>query len=197
MLHVEVADFLRELQMGHYVASFRANAVTGNTLLSLNSVELRNTLGVTKLRDRRVIMDAIVYLQETQEIKRALPEDGRILTHLSNEVTVLGWLRFGAILLLVSVANLRLVELSSGSNKSAVVALSFIVCCLGAAAMLYAFNRYYWMHQMIESPGLDFEPDNVRLITPGLLIPTFTVLLAYALMANDTEDAALLLLASA
>lgn len=194
---IEVADFLREFQMGQYVASFRANAVTGSTLLSLNSVELRKTLGVTKLRDRRMIMDAIVYLKETQDSRRTLPEDGRILTHLSNEVTVLSWLRFGANLLLVSIANLRLLDLSSGSNKRAVVALSFIVCCLAAGSMLYAFNRYYWMHQMIESPGLDFEPDDVRLLTPGLLAPTLIVILAYALMANDTEEAALLLLASA
>lgn len=195
----EVADFLREMDMGRYIATFRAHAVTGNTLISLSAIELRKTLGVEKLRDRRAILDAIVYLQEQLNPlgNYTLPEDGRILTHLSNEVTFLAWVRLTVVILTVSVASVRLINLSSQSNKTAVVATSALVCLAAVLVVVYAFYRYFWMHRMIESPGLTFSPGDLRLLTPGLLIPTFGIILAYALMANDSEEAALLLLLSA
>lgn len=195
----EVADFLREMDMRQHIATFRAHAVTGATLMSLNGYELRETLGVAKLRDRRAIMDAIFYLHEQLDPLRnySLPEDGRILTHLSNEVTFLAWMRFVVILLTVSVATVRLTDLGSGSNKVSVAATGVVVCLTAVAVVAYSFYRYFWMHRMIESPGLDFSPGDLRLLTPGLLLPTFAIILAYALMANDTEEAALLLLLSA
>lgn len=58
----EVADYLRELGLATHVASSCGHAITGNMLMSLTGSELRDTLGVVKLKDRRVIMDATGYL---------------------------------------------------------------------------------------------------------------------------------------
>lgn len=195
----EVAQFLRELDMAPYIASFRANGVTGNTLMSLNSIELRETLGVQKLRDRRMLMDAIMYLSEAlgEDARRSLPEDGRILTHLSNEITFLAWLRWSVVLQTLAVANLRLISLKSDRNKLEVTALSTIVSLIAVAALLYAFHRYYWMHRMVETPGNFFSPENVRLTLPAIAVLCTGVILVYTLMANDTEEAALLALLTA
>lgn len=194
----EVAEFLRALGLGTYIASFRAHAVTGDVLMSLTSAELRDTLGVAKLKDRRTVMDAVDYLREQWDPKLAyaLPEDGRILTHLSNEVTMLAWLRFGVVLLTMAVASLRLVDLKTGSNQRHVVVMSTFLAVLASLAVVQAFYRYYWMHRMIESPGLDFEPDSVVWITPGVLLPGLAVLFSYGLMANETEEAAIIALLS-
>lgn len=194
----EVAEFLRELNLSVYIASFRAHAVTGSVLLSLTSAELRDALGVAKLKDRRIVMDAIAYLKEQIDPMRCyvLPEDGRILTHLSNEVTVLAWYRFGVVMMTMGAASLRLVNLKTELNKSHVVILSSILAVLSAGAVIQAFYRYYWMHRMIESPGLDFEPDDIVMITPGVFLPALALLFTYGIMANETEEAAILALLS-
>lgn len=192
----EVARWLEELGMVQYVPSFRAQSVTGNVLLSLNSAELRITLGVTKLKDRRVLIDAIDYLRQTLAVdaKVVLPEDGRILTHLSNERLFLVWLRFCVVMQTVAMATVRLENTSNGENTRYVVVCAAFLALLAAIAVTYAAYRYYWMHRMVEAPREIFRHDNVAVFTPCLIACVAATITLYALMAHDTEEAALLAL---
>jgi uncharacterized membrane protein YidH (DUF202 family) len=196
----EVADFLRELDLGQYVATFRAHAVTGSTLVSLSAVELREMLGVRKLKDRRAVLDAVGYVKEQMDPvrKSVLPEDGRILTHLSNERTYLVWVRLVVIMLTTAVMTVPLTELGpdAEANRASIVASAVVLCVCAVSALAFAFNRYFWMHRMVEAPGQGYSPGNLRTLTPGLLVPTFAVILAYALMANNNKEVALLALLS-
>lgn len=193
----EVAEWLRAIGMAAYIPEFRAQSVTGNTLLSLNSVELRQTLGVASLKDRRVFLDSICYLNQVlcMDTRKALPEDGRILTHLSNERLFLVWLRFSIIMQTVAIATLRLVVTNKENNRSVTV-VSAVVSVAAIVAIVYATIRYLWIHQIIEKPGVDILPDNVWVLTPALFLFAGAVIALYALMSHSTEEAAILVLLS-
>lgn len=193
----EVAAWLREIGMASYIPEFRAQSVTGNTLLSLNSVELRKTLGVTKLRDRRIFLDNICYLNQVLclDTRKALPEDGRILTHLSNERLFLVWLRFSIIMQTVAIATLRLVVINE-ENDSSVTIASSVITVAAIVALVYATVRYLWIHQIIEQPGADRLPDKVVVLTSALFVFVGAVIALYALMSHSTEEAAILVLLS-
>jgi hypothetical protein len=194
----EVVAFLREMNLPRYEHAFRAHGVTGKTLLSLNTAELRDSLGVARLKDRRAILDAVGYLEEAlaYESRMILPEDGRILTHLSNDGLFLKWLRLGVLLQTIAVGTIRYVDIRSQASQLYVVLTSFVTSIVGIAACVYAFHRYYWMHRMIDFPGHDFLPDNTSVLTPALVVASFGIVLTYSLMAQDTDEAALLLLLS-
>jgi ABC-type sulfate transport system permease component len=125
-----------------------------------------------------------------------LPEDGRILTHLSNDGLFLKWLRLAVLMQTIAVGTIQYVDIRSQARQLYVVLTSFVTSVVGIAACLYAFHRFYWMHRMIEFPGHDFLPDNASLLTPGLVVASFSIVLTYSLMAQDTDEAALLLLLS-
>jgi uncharacterized membrane protein YidH (DUF202 family) len=194
----EVVAFLQEMDLRRYEQAFRTHAVTGKTLLSLTSAELRDCLGVQRLSDRRIILDGIAYLEEAlaYESRMVLPEDGRILTHLSNDALFLDWLRLSILLQTTAVGTIGYVDVRSQASYVFVVLASFITCIVGIAVSVYAFHRYYWMHRMIDFPGHDFLPDNVNALTPGLVISSFSIILSYAVMSQDTDEAALMLLLS-
>lgn len=193
----EVAEWLRAIGMAAYIPEFRAQSVTGNTLLSLNSVELRKTLGVTSLKDRRVFLDSICYLNQVlcMDTRKVLPEDGRILTHLSNERLFLVWLRFSVVIQTVAIATIRLVATNKENNRSVTI-VSAVVSVGGIVAVVYATIRYLWIHQIIEKPGVDLLPDKVWVLTPALFLFVGAVIALYALMSHSIEQAAILVLLS-
>lgn len=192
----EVAEWLGMIGLEEYIPVFRAHSVTGNTLVSLNSVELRKTLGITNLSDRRHILDSITYLAQTLcvETKRDIPEDGRILTHLSNERIFLVWVRFTIILHTVAVVTLRLRNLENSANSSSITSISFLLAALAVFALLYGTYRYHKMHGMIDNPGKDHAPSRAGLLAPVLIVVCSVVVGIYALMSNSTEEAAMLAL---
>lgn len=194
----EVARWLSTIGMADYAPVFRAQGVTGRTLLSLNTAELRKTLGVAKLRDRRTILEQIKYLREaySEDSRKVLPEDGRILTHLSNERIFLGWMRFAIIMQTAAIATMRLVNLVNNENNTEVRAMSGLLCALAIVAVLYGTARYYWMHRLVEQPGTDYLPGTPELFSPVMFICIGAVIALYALMARSTEEAAILALLS-
>lgn len=194
----EVAEWLDAIGMSSYIPVFRAQQVTGNTLLSLNSVELQKTLGITKLRDRRFLLDSIHYLDQALSIdtRKVLPEDGRILTHLSNERIFLAWVRFSVLLQTAAIASLRLVNRSNERNDVYVRAIAGLISALAIIAALYGTARYYWMHRLAEEPGAVHMPGRPKLLSPVMFVCIGAVVALHAIMAGSTEDAAILALLS-
>jgi class 3 adenylate cyclase len=61
---MEVADWLRTLELDQYAAQFRDNDITGDLLPNLTADDLRD-LGVTSIGHRRRLLDAIALLRKT------------------------------------------------------------------------------------------------------------------------------------
>jgi len=195
----EVATWLRAIDLPQYVSSFVSHGVSFGTLLTLNSVELRDALGVKPLAHRRLLMDGIAYLAETlhEETIAALPEDGRILTHLSNERTYLGWCRAVILLLAVATSTLQL-ELrppsvndspaGKGINHSWVVAASTSFALVSLATVVYALWRFNWNWKVIEEAGRNFEADNVPRAAPVLIAGIGGLIVVYCVMAGQAEE---------
>jgi class 3 adenylate cyclase len=59
---MDVADWLRTLDLGQYEAAFRENSVTVDLLANLTSEDLKD-LGITSVGHRRRLLDAIVALR--------------------------------------------------------------------------------------------------------------------------------------
>lgn len=208
----EVATWLRAIHLPQYVSTFVAHGVSFGTLLTLNSVELRDALGVKPLAHRRLLLDGIAYLAETlhQETIAALPEDGRILTHLSNERTYLGWCRGVILLLAVATSTLQLevrpeavgdspapragaaaaaLAAAGGSNKAWVTAVCTAFAVVAVGTLLYALWRFNWNWRVIEEAGRNFEADNVPRAAPVLIAGIVGLITAYALMAGESVAA--------
>lgn len=208
----EVATWLRAIHLPQYVSTFVAHGVSFGTLLTLNSVELRDALGVKPLAHRRLLLDGIAYLAETlhEETIAALPEDGRILTHLSNERTYLGWCRGVILLLAVATSTLQLevrpeavgdspapragaaaaaLAAAGGSNKAWVTAVCTAFAVVAVGTLLYALWRFNWNWRVIEEAGRNFEADNVPRAAPVLIAGIVGLITAYALMAGESVAA--------
>ncbi|CAN8065981.1 unnamed protein product [Agarophyton chilense] len=195
----EVLRWLRGTGMSQHLASFRAYAITGSSLVGLNSIELDKILGVVKLADRRKILEGIEYLRQvfSVESRRSIPEDGRILTHLSNERVFLSWVRFAVILQTVAIATVRLENDSKDSSIPFVLAVSVTVTVLAFLALVYGTYMYFWMQRLIESPGVEHIPEN-DYVTPPLFIGLSAAVAGlYAAMAIDAQTAAELVLIGA
>ncbi|PXF46382.1 hypothetical protein BWQ96_03881 [Gracilariopsis chorda] len=192
----EVVRWLFAIGMQKYTAAFRTHAVTGSSLLSLNTIELSQTLGVSKLKDRRIILEGIAYLRQTlsSESRHSIPEDGRILTHLSNERVFLSWLRLAIILQTVAIATVRLENPVVDRNVPYIKAFNIVLSVLAILIVIYGTARYFWMHRMIENPGEDHIPENNILAIPLLVVFAGIVIGLYAVLAQETEEAALLAL---
>mmetsp|Transcript_7497 Transcript_7497/g.22754 ORF Transcript_7497/g.22754 Transcript_7497/m.22754 type:complete len:227 (+) Transcript_7497:110-790(+) len=89
-----VGRWLENIGMEKYKESFLKNRIDVHMLLTLNARDLREELGVKHLQDRRRIQDSIFFLASNKLGTGALPEDGRILTHLFNIRIYLSWIRF-------------------------------------------------------------------------------------------------------
>ncbi|GAB0493634.1 hypothetical protein MMPV_004919 [Pyropia vietnamensis] len=209
----EVAAWLRAIHLPQYVSTFVAHGVSFGTLLTLNSVELRDALGVKPLAHRRLLLDGIAYLAETLHVDTvaALPEDGRILTHLSNERTYLGWCRTVILLLAVATSTLQLVVVpepvgnspaaraaaaavaaaagGERGNKAWVTAVCTAFTVIAVGTLLYALWRFNWNWKVIEEAGRNFEADNVPRAAPVLVAGIGGLITAYALMAGKSVAA--------
>lgn len=192
----EVLQFLRELGLGQYVESFRKNAVTGDIMLSLNSAELRKTLGVKNIAHRRAILDGISFLRQKVgiESKIVLPEDGRILNHLANERTVLAWLRLAVIMQTAAVAIVRFTHLDTLSNKTSVAYSSIFIASVAFIVSVWTVYRYFLMMKMIETAGWDVSPENAKIFTPAVAICAIAVISVYFTMAHDSEEGGVILM---
>ena len=191
-----VTEWLHAIGMELYIPIFEQHAITGEILLSLTSIELQKSLGVKRLKDRRILLEGIEYLQQTLslETKATLPEDGRILTHLSNERIVLQWIRFSIILQTVGVATIRLENLGGETENIEVDTICYIISAVSIATLLYCARRYYWMKLMIEQPGEDHLTDSEKILTPSLLGIVIVVTVLYAIMSQSIEEATSLVL---
>lgn len=195
----EVATWLHAIDLPQYVSAFVSHGVSFGTLLTLNSVELRDALGVKPLAHRRLLLDGIAYLAETlhEETVAALPEDGRILTHLSNERTYLGWCRAVILLLAVATSTLQL-ELRAppvndapagvGVNHTWVVAVSTAFTLVSLGTVLYALWRFNWNWRVIEEAGRNFEADNVPRAAPVLVAGIGGLIVVYCVMAGEADE---------
>lgn len=192
----DVEEWLYAINMESYVPIFKEHSVTGNILLSLTSVELQKTLGIANLKDRRTIINGIKYLEQTlsPEANIVLPEDGRILTHLSNERIVLLWIRFTIILQTVAVATVRLESPDHETSTSRIGVISSLISAVAILAVIYGTFRYFWMQRMIRQPGKDHLADLGKFLTPALMAIVTAVIVMYALMAQSVEEAAALAL---
>ncbi|KAI0564763.1 SAM domain containing protein [Gracilaria domingensis] len=188
----EVLRWLHINGMSQYLASFRAHAITGSSLIGLNSFELDKILGVAKLGDRRIILEGIEYLKHvfSVETQQSIPEDGRILTHLSNERVFLSWLRFAVILQTVALATVRLKDESRDQSIHFVTAVSVVLSVIGLVVLLYSTFQYFRMHRMIEEPGDEHVPENDVIAPPLFIALSAAVIGLYATMAIDAETAA-------
>jgi len=190
----EVAEWLRAIGMSEYIPVFRAQSVTGCTLLSLNSVELRKTLGVTNLKDRRIIMEGVCYLRQSvaDSAKKTIPEDGTILTQQSNERTFLAYLRFSILMHTVAMATVRLLNVDNRENAAEVLTAASLLCVLAVGVLLYGTYRYFWMYRLVEEPGKDTLPNRVNILTPVFTVCIAIVLMVFSLKSESTEDAAMI-----
>lgn len=192
----EVVEWLDVIGMESYAPAFRAQSVTGYTLLALNSVDLRKTLGVSSLRDRRTLLEGIRYLNRAQdaESKLAIPEDGRILTHLSNERALLTWTRFCIILETVGVVTTRLTNLANGENRAFVKIVSILFSVVAKIVAIYSTMRYFRMLPLIEKPGRDQETENVGVLIPVIFVFIGGAIAIFVVMSHNAEEAAILAL---
>lgn len=148
-----VSDWLSALGLQHLSAAFESHGVTSDMLLSLSASELRRDLGVTRLRDRRLLMDGIAYLRQIHGGDRPpVPEDGRILTHLMMERAVLAWAGLSLAAQTLAVASLREQaedgEVRRADRGAAVAAMTWAVVVIGAAAY-----RHVRVGRFVEAPG--------------------------------------------
>ena len=136
----EVARWLQMYHLPKYIPAFRKNGVTGRLLLGLTNEELRDVLGVRSLKDRRTIMDGICYLEDTLiggGGSNGYPEDGRILTHLSNERLVLIWIRYAVIAQTIATATLFFLgDMPAEKSHNSILVTACVLCVAGIVALL-------------------------------------------------------------
>lgn len=192
----EVTQWLNLIGMNQYTTNFRSNQITGSTLLYLNSVELRDTLKVMKLKDRRAIVASIKYLRKvlSSQSQNGLPEHGRILTHQSNVRILLSWFRFGIILQTMAVALVRILNLENRENQTMVTVVTMLTTVFSILAILYGSFRYFWMYQLVEDPGRNKLPEPTVVVTPMFILIISVLIALYGFLSEDTEQAALLAL---
>jgi uncharacterized membrane protein YidH (DUF202 family) len=175
----EVRDWLRRAGFGQYEEVFVTNEVDAEVLKTLTSEELRDDLGVTNLRHRRDILDAVRRLvSATASVKvDALPEHGRILDHLSNVRTYHSWIRLGVQLFAFAIVTLRLAPNFRGT--ALVTASSSYFATVGIIALLYGVFRYKAVIAMIEQSGAStpkYNPDRVGVVAMLVLVLIASVL---------------------
>lgn len=142
-------------------------------LPTLTSAELRDDLGVTNLRHRRLLQHAIADYAAAHAPPQPdpLPEHGRILDHLSNVRTYHSWLRVGVQLLAFAVVTLRLAP--AFRDSPVVSAAAFYYAALGLLAFLYGVYRYRAVVRMIEHSEAStptFRPDRAGIISMLVLV---------------------------
>lgn len=145
----EVTAWLHLLDLDRYCSTFIEHGITGRVLLGLNARELRDSLGVMRLKDRRTLIDGIRYLEERLigGGKSGYPEDGRILTHLSNERLLLLWIRYSIVAQTVAIAILFLLgDIPVGKVSRKIVAASFAFIAGGVCAQLVSHTVYSGFH---------------------------------------------------
>lgn len=145
----EVMQFLISIGYSQYVELFSRKRVAGEMLHSLSNVELRDDLGITSLRHRREILNAIANANQPMFNPPGLPEFGRILTHLSNMRSLHSWLRLGFQHVIFSLALLRL---APGVRSTNVAQLSALYAAgAGIAAQIYGYMRFKIVTGIIEN----------------------------------------------
>lgn len=146
----DVRNWLHRIGFSEYEDVFTLNEINGNVLKTLTSEELRDDLGITNLRHRRDIGDAIQRLVAATDAATvdALPEHGRVLDHLSNIRTVHSWMRLGVQMLAFSILTLRLAP--NFRSTAIVTAASLYFAVVGIVALLYGIMRYKAVMKMIE-----------------------------------------------
>jgi uncharacterized membrane protein YidH (DUF202 family) len=169
----DVRDWLRRAGFEQYEDVFLVNEVDADVLKTLTSEELRDDLGITNLRHRRDILDAVRRLvSATASVKvDALPEHGRILDHLSNVRTYHSWIRLGVQLFAFAIVTLRLAPNFRGT--ALVTASSSYFATIGIIALLYGVFRYKAVIAMIEQSGAStpkYNPDRVGVVAMLVLV---------------------------
>lgn len=169
----DVRDWLHRIGFEQYESVFLTNDINGEVLKTLTSEELRDDLGITNLRHRRDILDAVQRLVNATKTVSvdALPEHGRILDHLSNVRTYHSWIRVGVQLLGFSIVTLRLTPNFRGT--ALVTAASFYFAAIGIMALLYGVYRYKSVISMIERSGArtpKYSPDRAGVVTMLFLV---------------------------
>lgn len=184
----DVTNFLTSIGAHQYAQQFTLNEIDGRMLRSLTSQELRDDLHVQSLRDRRVILQAVAELSQSDnkpgvDSSDKLPEHGRILDHLSNVRTYHSWLRVGVQFLSFSIVTLRLAP--DFRNTRLVSAAASYFATVAVLALLYAIFRYRKVITMIESSRLSdpaYAPDAIGTASVVVLI-IFAAILAIVMIA--------------
>jgi len=143
----------------HFQApAFLDHAVSGVILRSLTTEDLRDELGVKPLRHRRALIAAIDHLnsEETAGTPHAglvtgtfsaLPEFGRMLTHMSNVRTVHSWQRLAVqqLILAAGVVRLALVELKEEKDVLYRFVLAACSAFCGACVLFAVYGGWRFL----------------------------------------------------
>ncbi|GAB0491110.1 hypothetical protein MMPV_002358 [Pyropia vietnamensis] len=170
---VEVAEW-RDAFLGH--------AVSGVILRSLTSEDLRDELGVRPLRHRRALLSAIDQLNNDEAAGTpqaaqvagtfsAIPEFGRILTHLSNVRTVHSWSRLAVQQLILALGVVRLGVIEAGDERRVlyrlVVGFCAAWCVVGVGFAVYGGWRFLRVTKVLDSA--DMAASKLTSLAVGLL----------------------------
>lgn len=133
-----------------YSEVIRANEIDADVFGSLTSAEIREELR-GNLKDRRKLLEAVAKVST----QAAIPEHGRILSHLSNVRTYHSWVRLGLHLLALGCALSRLMP----DKQPLATVAGTLFACFGPLAMWYGKRRYAAVAQMIETPDANYTAD--------------------------------------
>lgn len=170
-----VESFLHWVGFPQYKEFFEQQHISGELLPSLENIELRDGLGVTKLRHRREIMKGVHSLCGTSSDRkqRFVPEFGRILIHLSNMRTFHSWITVGLQHFVFGIALNLIAPTFRTSNE--IRRASIYIWAVGLGAHLYATARYWSVARVV-----DTQPDDKIFVADEL----GTILLAIATAAT-------------
>uniref|UniRef100_A0A7S3ECN3 SAM domain-containing protein n=1 Tax=Rhodosorus marinus TaxID=101924 RepID=A0A7S3ECN3_9RHOD len=157
-----VVEWLERIGMGSYSAPFIEQTVDVSLLKSLSLKDLRDELGVTNMSDRRRIFNGILMLLSRDVDKYALPEDGRILTHLFNVRVFNAWIRCAVQLLIFAVAVNFLVFCD---DVTFIRNCAIGACIVAIVFLLVGFWRYFVIHRVSKRVNYNMlVPSDIGLI---------------------------------
>ncbi|OSX78750.1 hypothetical protein BU14_0099s0016 [Porphyra umbilicalis] len=184
----EVVAWVSDLGFPEYAPAFLDHAVSGVILRSLTTEDLRDELGVKPLRHRRALIAAIDHLnsEETAGTPHAglvtgtfsaLPEFGRMLTHMSNVRTVHSWQRLAVqqLILAAGVVRLALVELKEEKDVLYRFVLAACSAFCGACVLFAVYGgwRFLKVTSILDSDkraSSKFYPDLAGVIFSQLIL---------------------------
>lgn len=126
--------------------------------------------------------------QLINHLKDAIPtEHGRVLTLLSTERLFLLRATLAILLQTLSIASLRLTDLTTFANFARIRLTSAILIASSILVILYAGFTYFTTFSAIQLPRLEMPSSRLFITTPIILTFVTTIITLYALMSQKTH----------